>query len=669
MPLAGTEASDAPGGRWRGNAHLAYRPDIDGLRAVAVIPIVLFHAFPTAIRGGFVGVDIFFVISGYLITNIIACSFDRGGFSFADFYSRRIRRIFPALIVMLIACFGTGWFVLLADEYAQLGKHMLAAMGFVLNFVLLGEAGYFDVSAATKPLLHLWSLAVEEQFYLVWPALLLLTQRVRIDLRVTIAALGLLSFAANLFFAAASPVADFYRPVTRAWEFMAGAILVALPNRLTDRWRGRLSLFGLAALAVALFGPSQSDVYPGWWALAPVAGTVALIAAGPSTPINRDLLSHPLVVWFGLISYPLYLWHWPLLSYLSIIDTAEPPATLRFLAVIASVALAWLTYWLVEQPIRRQPRAPVLSAALCASMLAIGTIGLVTDARDGFTARLGHGLAFRIGPGYQALLASISSGKDFGRRQLVPCGLTGFPAEQCRRDARGPATAIVFGDSKAEAIFPGLVRNSPPGMAWMLVAHSACLPIIGIKVTDAYRQREGITPSICEAMTRGTIDAAAKDDLVRTILFAAAHHLLETQLTANDPDERKRQIDDLAARLLDTLHGFERPGKNVFFLIDNPSLADAKDCLPSRFFVADRLKAACSMPLADYLATVNDYRTLLRDLAADTNLRFIDPSAALCPDGECHVIENGRSLYNQTDHFSDYGNDIVGKLVVEVVGR
>ena len=669
MPLVGTEASDAPGDRLRRNADLAYRADIDGLRAVAVIPIVLFHAFPNAIRGGFVGVDIFFVISGYLITGIIAGSLDRGSFSFADFYGRRIRRIFPALIVMLIGCFAVGWFVLLADEFALLGKHIAAAMGFVLNFVLLGEAGYFDVSAATKPLLHLWSLAVEEQFYLVWPALLLLTRRARLDLRVTIAALGLLSFAANLFFAATSPVADFYLPVTRVWEFMAGAMLVVLPPGWSDRQRHYLSILGLAALVVALFGPSQGDVYPGWWALAPVAGTVALIAAGPGAPINRHLLSHPLAVWFGLISYPLYLWHWPLLSYLSIIDTAEPPATLRLAAVVTSVGLAWLTYWLIEQPIRRQRRAPILSAALCGAMLTIGAIGFVTDAHDGFIARLGHGLAFRVGPGYEALLASISSGKDFGTHQLVPCGLTGFPAEQCWRDAQGAATALVFGDSKAEAIFPGLVRNSRPGMSWMLIAHSACIPIIGIKETMGYRQREGITPSICEPMTRGTIDAAAQDDSVRTILFAAAHHLLETQLTATDPDERQRQIDDLAARLLDTLHGFERPGKNVFFLVDNPSLADAKDCLPNRFFVADKTRAACSIPLADYRATIGDYRALLQDLAADTNIRFIDPSAALCPDGECRVIEDGRSLYNQTDHFSDYGNDIVGKLVIEAINH
>ena len=534
MPIAGIEASIAPSGLVRRNAHIAYRPDIDGLRAVAVVPIVLFHAFPNAIRGGFVGVDIFFVISGYLITGIIVGSLNRGGFSFADFYGRRIRRIFPALVVMLILCFGIGWFVLLADEFAQLGKHMLAAMAFALNFVLLGEAGYFDVSAATKPLLHLWSLAVEEQFYLVWPALLLLTQRARLDLRVTIAALGLLSFAANLFFAAASPVADFYLPITRAWEFMAGAILVPLPNCLTRLWRDRLSLFGLAALAVALFGPSQSDIYPGWWVLAPVAGTVALIAAGPGALINRHLLSHPLAVWFGLISYPLYLWHWPLLSYLSIVDTAEPPALLRLAAVIASFELAWLTYWLIEQPIRGQRRAPILSAALCGSMLAIGAIGFVTDTHNGFTARLGHGLAFRIGPGYEALLASISSGKDFGGHQLVACGLTGFPAEQCWRDARGPATALVFGDSKAEAIFPGLVRNSPPGMAWMLVAHSACIPIFGIKVTDAYRQREGITPSICEPMTRGTIDAMAKDE------FGANHPLRCRASPAGDPTHGNR---------------------------------------------------------------------------------------------------------------------------------
>lgn len=206
-----------------------YRPDIDGLRAVAVLLVVGFHAFPGRFPGGFVGVDIFFVISGYLITGILLKEMESSDFSFARFYARRVRRIFPALILVLLCCFVVGWFVLLPDEFKALGKHIFGGAAFFSNFVLLHDAGYFDAAAVRKPLLHLWSLGIEEQFYIVWPVVLFLAFQIR---RVgwMITAIFVASFLANVLTIGRNPVAAFYWPFTRAWELMSGGILVWMVN-------------------------------------------------------------------------------------------------------------------------------------------------------------------------------------------------------------------------------------------------------------------------------------------------------------------------------------------------------------------------------------------------------------------------------------------------------
>lgn len=205
--------------------HPKYRADIDGLRAIAILSVVGFHAFPNWVKGGFIGVDVFFVISGYLISTIIIGSLERDSFNFVEFYSRRIKRIFPALLLVLIASFALGWFVLLADEYKQLGKHIAGGAGFISNFLFWNESGYFDNAAETKPLLHLWSLGIEEQFYIFWPLLLWFVWKKRFNLLTIAITVAIVSFALNIVKVRSDTVAAFYSPQTRFWELMAGSIL------------------------------------------------------------------------------------------------------------------------------------------------------------------------------------------------------------------------------------------------------------------------------------------------------------------------------------------------------------------------------------------------------------------------------------------------------------
>lgn len=377
--------------------HPTYRSDIDGLRAVAVLSVVIFHAFPQILPGGFTGVDVFFVISGFLISTILYSNLEAGRFSILDFYGRRIRRIFPALILVMAACYALGWFVLLPDEYAQLGKHMAGGAGFVQNFILWGESGYFDNAAETKPLLHLWSLGIEEQFYIVWPILLWIGYRLKLNLLSVTIVIAIVSFVLNIrgINVTKDLTATFYSPQTRFWELLIGAtaayltlypsakfkafcaqVLTGLSKLFqTIQWSkdklkrmtesgadaakqhahthaNAYSIVGLLLLVVGVALINKHRAFPGWWALLPTVGAVLLIIAGPQGIINRTLLSNKLMVGIGLISYPLYLWHWVILSFLRIMQGEVPLWWHRIIAVLVAVVLSILTYKFVEKPIR-----------------------------------------------------------------------------------------------------------------------------------------------------------------------------------------------------------------------------------------------------------------------------------------------------------------------------
>jgi peptidoglycan/LPS O-acetylase OafA/YrhL len=303
-----------------------YRADIDGLRAVAVLAVVAYHAFPDLVPGGFVGVDVFFVISGFLITGILLAALENGNLRLREFYARRVRRIFPALSITLAACWGFGWFALFQDEYRQLGRHVAYGAGFLANVAFWREAGYFDNAAETKPLLHLWSLGIEEQFYIVWPLLLMLAWRRRF-VAAGISVLALASFGINVGGIDRDPTAAFYSPASRAWELALGGLVALVSAGRLDRARrraswavGRLdeeraparaSREALAILALGMIGAAAvavdaASAFPGWWALLPTVGTALVLLGRGDSRTHRRVLANRPMVWIGLISYPLY---------------------------------------------------------------------------------------------------------------------------------------------------------------------------------------------------------------------------------------------------------------------------------------------------------------------------------------------------------------------------
>ena len=332
-----------------------YRRDIDGLRAVAIVPVLLFHAGVPGFGGGYVGVDVFFVISGFLITQIIAREIDGGRFSILNFYERRARRIMPALMAMIAAVLIAACAVYLPGDLNAVPKAAAAATLFVSNLWYFATTGYFAGGAETKPLLHTWSLAVEEQYYIGFPVLLILVARFWPRGRTAmVAAIALVSFGWAVATQGKGDGFAFYMLPPRAWELFAGSLLAlgVVPHIRAQWLRELLALAGLAAIGFAIFAYDKTTVFPGVTALPPVLGSVAILHAGAQTRVARMLGLSPFVG-IGLISYSLYLWHWPVIVFAQYATDATLSGWGSVAAIAASVLLAVLSWRFVERPVPR----------------------------------------------------------------------------------------------------------------------------------------------------------------------------------------------------------------------------------------------------------------------------------------------------------------------------
>ncbi len=489
-----------------------YRPDIDGLRGISVLAVVAFHAFPNWVIGGFTGVDAFFVISGYLISTIIFENLDKGTFSFYEFYGRRTIRILPALIIILVACFIIGWFSLLNKEYKKLGQHIFAGAYFMSNIILSGEAGYFDSAAETKPLTHLWSLAIEEQFYIFWPPLLWLSWRAKFNLLNVTLVIAIASFALNIKGVTQDAVATFYSPQTRFWELLSGSLLAWLTlhksasppstkskihamllriiyiegqEAVDTRLANALSCSGLILLIFGFFAISKELSFPGIWALLPVLGAVLIIAAGSKAWVNRTILSNTIAVWFGLISFPLYLWHWPLLSFARIIGGEEPSYNIRIAVVALSIVLAWITYKFVEHPLRLGNHKKFYIAVLVALMTIVGYAGFITHERDGLKFRMINIINYDV---TQALNYDWGRGYRYNICFINPSDVnTSTFSPFCSQDSgKKNKKLLIWGDSYSASLYRGFetVGKSLDFSVHQFSA-SGCPPILDFHVNNS----------------------------------------------------------------------------------------------------------------------------------------------------------------------------------------
>ena len=652
-----------------------YRPDVDGLRALAIISVIIFHTFPTFAPGGFVGVDIFFVISGYLISLILFKSIGKGSFSFLDFYSHRILRIFPALIVTLLACIIVGWYFLLPDEYAQLGKHIVASASFVENFNLWRESGYFDVAAEKKPLMHLWSLAVEEQFYLFFPFLVWLAYRLSMPLVWLIGSLCLLSFVANVlgvyFF---DPKLAFLSSMTRFWELMVGALLALKYNELSQIKKNHsyiMSLIGIAMILTSLYGFHAKASYPGLLAALPVLGTACIIASGNQAWFNRKVLSNRLSVFIGKISYPLYIYHWPLLSIPLIITAEKLSAQMTILLMVACFILASITYLYIEKPVRYGGGSLKIKVVLLLSLTCfLGYAGY------NFYAR--HGLEFRA-------KKIIANNNQLNFRKLPPtyaylnnC-VTRFPHfwGGCMQAKNADPSIALLGDSHSLNLFYGLSELSKD---------NAEINILNLRRDSAYFMKNVGTSSDKSYLGKkqldetSTITNQAYEIITNTssihsviLVLRGPAYLDENQKILrlmHHPEMTDNKLVWQAA-LKETVTYLLAQKKHVMIVLDWPALTfDPKRCIHylSKDKATDQL---CAIDRQSYEKANADFRELAKNVLKEfPTIAVVDTTSYFCDNTFCYAKKGDDILYkDQEGHLSLQGALFLGKFLMPTLGK
>jgi len=632
------------------NAALTYRPDIDGLRAFAVIAVVIYHAFPSLLPGGFIGVDVFFVISGFLISSIIFSELDAQSFKFSTFYARRIKRIFPAMIVVLLASFMVGWFLLFENELKQLGDHVSRAALFLSNFILWYETGYFDNAAETKPLLHLWSLGIEEQFYIVWPLMAWLLWRLKDKKTTAIAILITISFAWNMWQSERDLTHDFYSPLTRFWELLAGAILASTAHTIQNNssWQSHANYRATIGAILLLFSVGYVDAsmkFPGVWACVPVVGAFFLISANTSAWVNRTVLATPVLVWIGAISYPLYLWHWPILSFTRIVEGGTPKLEMRIIGVLASFLLAWLTFVCIERPIRVHWRASYKTATLLLCMVCVAFLGNSAHETNGYPDR-------EVVTSRQVKYAGDIDHDEFHTysqahfytceqksiREASPAWKGVIRCFQSKPNK--PVDFVLLGDSHAEHLFIGVAEAMPDKNVAFYA--SGALPL-----SSQWRQEPAF------------IHLLAEKNAV-TVLIAG---MWPTQ--SKDASTYKAMVEELDAAIKALL----AVGKKVVLLGDVPQFDfDPQTC---KFQRPLRQSIRCEMPRIEFTKkTMNYQRSLYEVKLLNPQVKLISAADIVCKDKTCSMVEGDTLLFRDNNHLNIPGSQRVGlKLAQKIVAN
>lgn len=629
--------------------HPKYRPEIDGLRAIAILSVVFFHAFPDLLPGGFIGVDVFFVISGFLISSIVFSSLERDRFSLYEFYVRRVRRIFPALIFVLLVSLVTAWWVLFPDEFKLLTKHTAAGVGFVQNFVLWRESGYFDTAAEAKPLLHLWSLAIEEQFYIFWPLLLAFVwKRHWSFLRIT-AVIAAFSFSLNLYLLRGGhPTEAFFLPHARFWELMIGGILAYITlhrPRMIAPYQNAQATLGLVLICAGLLLLNKGRDFPGWWALLPTLGSFFIISAGPGAWLNIKLLANRPMVAIGLISYPLYLWHWPILAYLRITYVEITPAA-KLSALLTAFLLAWVTYYFIERPIRLKADKRKSFIALAVTLALIGICAETLHKQDTLV---------------QPRLAALGTEFLYDRSKLgyLDCtdqALRDAGLGYCSRTSSEPIDAVLIGDSHADDKYYGIAKLDHD-RNWMLIGHHSCPPVLGINVETTVKD--------CKKKFEEVYAWIALHPEVKTVVLAYfGSYQLDTPYAADHkvnsvgPDTMKitsphdlPRYDTFKLGLENALARLTALNKQVVLLVDIPELPYfPRDCA--------RRGSPCDIPVDEVMARQSEHRSMTRALQqAYPSVRVFDPKSLLCDAASCSYRSGQTIMYRDSHHLTLKGSD------------
>jgi peptidoglycan/LPS O-acetylase OafA/YrhL len=636
---------------------LKYRPEIDGLRAFAVVPVILFHAGFQFFEGGFVGVDVFFVISGYLITTILIDDIENDRFSILTFYQRRARRILPALFFVMLVCIPPAWTWMSADQMEDFAQSLVAVSLFASNFLFWHESGYFEPAAEEKPLLHTWSLAVEEQYYLLFPLFLLVTWRFgRNRVFWIIAVLAALSLMLSEMGWRRNPVANFYLAPTRAWELLAGAMAAFIVQRDGVKANETLSIVGLIAVILSMCLYDKATPVPSVYALVPVLGVVLIVLyAGTETLVARFLGARAFVG-VGLISYSAYLWHQPLFAFARIRRSDEPGMALMLALSCLSMALAVISWRYVERPFRAAKGGSALHRSgwfmSATTAMAVMVVGVLGHTQDGFPLKS------------EAALVDIQFPETFKLETPV----------------------FVIGDSHAKHLIPGLDRFATAEIGDM--TSPGCIPL-----RDVDRHDTRFEAGACARIMRGYLDDLSKLDRPSLVVFSTMGPVyldgtafkgkdvdrvtgLRVTLTTDGSLEDHYEIFEIGMR-----RTFSQLAENehleVVFVIDIPELGIDGGCMrtPKRmeifgYSVTDLVDAGdpgtCRIARDDYDARASRYKEMIYRVTAEfPSVEVYDPTDDFCDSDHCYGFLSGYGfLYRDVDHLSDVGSQYVAYNLV-----
>ena len=650
---------------------LPYRADIDGLRAIAVLSVVLFHAKVGPFTGGYVGVDIFFVISGFLITSILVKDLEAGTFSFAKFYERRIRRIFPALFTVVLTAAVAGWFILTPQDYRVFALSMIHLGGFVSNVFFKQRAGYFGPAAETQPLLHSWSLAVEEQFYVIAPFALLLLFRFTWKSRGRVlAAVAVISLASAAHGVSLELPSAFYYLHSRAWELLTGMLLGlgVVPLVRAKPLAEVMAMTGVAMIACAVFLFTPATPFPGFAALMPCLGAAFIIHSGAqaSTFVSR-FLSLPTAVFTGKISYSLYLWHWPLLVFANYEWGADVGTRERLGLVALAVVLSILTWAFIEQPARKYS-APNSHRPALASGLAV----IAACCATGYVIKTMNGFDSRLPPQTQAFLQRAVTQRKINKSCREKSEYQLEFQGGCRLgDAKqSETTFILWGDSHASVIADKVSAiATSASLKGGLITAAGCPPLLGLE--DISRQ----SFATCIKRFAPVIESLRLPSIKRIIIAArwasysegegvgladliGAKHFVD--------GDRTRNRAEFERLLRKTIAAITSSGRSVTILGPVPELPYN---LPSTV-IRDTLHGKVrnyALPLQDFLKRQSFVLPLLANMGTLPGVRVLYPHRDFCDASICTTIENGVSLYTDDTHLSGDGVNHLQRLLEEAL--
>lgn len=629
---------------------MKYRADIDGLRAIAIVPVLLFHAGFEVFSGGYVGVDVFFVISGFLITSIIMKEVQEDRFTISNFYERRARRILPSYILVVCSVIALGYYLLLPSEYVGTVYAMLASLGFVSNIYFWRNSGYFSPESEYSPFLHTWSLSIEEQFYLFFPFLIIFMLRKGNAklLLYSILLISIISLLISEYGKTLSMSASFYLLPTRAWELLFGSILVFVQNRyiLRGKWGGGLSIIFIAFILYPIFSYTEKTSFPGYNALLPVLGACGLIwIGGYSNNIITKFIGNSAFVWVGKISYSLYLWHWPIIVYMKNVYGDVLSFEHKIYAIVFSVLLAWVSTNTIERIFLTKKVAVTKQ-----SMFKYSAAGICMVAILAFPIIYSSGLPYRYSPEVLAAEASLEDFSSYRGKCHIEKNYTIKYIDKCVfGDLASEPTYAFWGDSHAVELSDALgVEMQNKGVSGIHISYSSCPPSQGFS---------WVSRPYCDEHNKDILEELVSDSSINLVFLIARY---------NSYQRTDRMLGDMMDGFEVTVKALRHAGKDVVIIYPIPKANGLAPIDVAR--VIDRKGSEYFISQDEYEGRNDFVLNRLDIIRSESGAAAIYPANILCHDDrKCKFYIDGRVTHFDDDHLSLFGASLLVPMMSELL--